>query len=107
MRILYFGLFLLFTISVSSQQRHDFQNSGTKEISEVKLYPNPAFGGVVNVITRANTLKQISLYDVFGEVVLTDKINSKALDISRLAPGIYVMQINEGKKTMTRKLVVK
>lgn len=107
MRILYFSLFLFFTITLSAQESVEYQNGRSSEISEVKLYPNPASGGLVHILTLANTGKHITVYDVFGEVVLTDKINGKTLDISRLISGVYVLQIIEGKKTMTRKLVVK
>ncbi len=107
MRILYFSFFVLLTVVLSAQEPFDFRAGGTTEISEVKLYPNPAYGGVVNIITKANTDKHIIVYDVFGEVVLTDKITRKTLDISRLVSGVYVLQVNEGSKTFTRKLVVK
>lgn len=107
MRILYFSLFLLFTVTLSAQESFDFQNRTTHEITEVKLYPNPAFGDVVHIITKGNTDKRISVYDVFGEVVLTAKISGKTLDISRLVSGVYVLQVNEGQNTFTRKLVVK
>ncbi len=107
MRKLCFAFFMLTTVALSAQTSLDFQNSSTKEISELKLYPNPAFEGVVHLLTKANVDKRITVYDVFGEVVLTDKITGKILDISRLAPGVYVLQVNEGQKTMTRKLVVK
>lgn len=107
MRILYLSLFLFVTAALSAQDSHDFQNRRDNEISEVKLYPNPASGGTVNVLTKANADKNIMVYDVFGEVVLTDKISGKSLDISRLVPGVYVIQVNERQKTMTRKLVVK
>lgn len=107
MRILYFSFFLLFTITLSAQQPVDFQNGRTSEISEAKLYPNPATGGIVHILTPANADKHITVYDVFGEVVLTDKINGKTLDISRLVSGVYVLQVNESGKTFTRKLVVK
>jgi hypothetical protein len=107
MRIFYLSLFLLFTLALSAQESHHIENRTTSEIAEAKLYPNPAFGSVVNIITKANAEKRITVYDVFGEVVLTAKISGKTLDISRLVPGVYVIQVNEGQKTMTRKLVVK
>ncbi|WP_373516416.1 T9SS type A sorting domain-containing protein [Pricia sp.] len=107
MRILYFILFMLSTVGLSAQTPLDFQNGTDQEISEVKLYPNPAFEGVVHILTKANADKRIIIYDVFGKVVLTDKITGKTLDISQLVAGVYALQVNEGQKTMTRKLVVK
>ena len=49
----------------------------------------------------------VVVYDVFGEIVLKDRISSDALNISRLVPGVYLLQVTENQKTMTRKLVVK
>ncbi|HDZ15342.1 hypothetical protein LCGC14_0650910 [marine sediment metagenome] len=107
MRIFYFSLFLLLTFTLTAQEPADFLNGRKLGTSEVKLYPNPTFGGVVNILTQANADKEITVYDVFGEVVLKDQINGKTLDVSRLAPGVYVLQISEGQQTITRKLVVK
>lgn len=75
--------------------------------SEVKIYPNPAYGSIVNISTRYQDIKEIVIYDVFGEVVLRDKITSSSLNISKLARGVYVLQVTEKNKTLTRKLVVK
>ncbi|HET8735533.1 MAG TPA: T9SS type A sorting domain-containing protein [Pricia sp.] len=107
MRLLYLSLFLLFTMSLSAQESQDFQKGTVNDVADVRLYPNPAFGGVVHVVTQSNSDKRITIYDVFGKVVLKDKISGQTLDITRLAPGVYVLQVNEGQKTMTRKLVVK
>ncbi|MGS0525328.1 T9SS type A sorting domain-containing protein [Zobellia nedashkovskayae] len=84
-----------------------FKIKKKKEIPGFKLYPNPAFNDMVNVITRDNQLKQIKVYDVFGKIVLTQQISKSNLNISRLIPGVYVMQVTENKKTSNRKLVVK
>ncbi|WP_194524931.1 T9SS type A sorting domain-containing protein [Zobellia roscoffensis] len=107
MRTTYFMLLLMFTISMSAQNSFDFQNQSKEEIPGFKLYPNPAFNDVVNVITRDNQVKQIKVYDVFGKIVLTDQISKSNLNISRLVPGVYVLQVTENKKTSNRKLVVK
>lgn len=89
------------------------QDSGTigspsaQQESSFKLYPNPATNDVVYITTHHNGTKEIVIYDVFGEVVLTDRIQTKALSISRLVAGVYVLQVTENNETMTRKLVVK
>jgi hypothetical protein len=78
-----------------------------QELKGFKMYPNPAYGEEIYITTETNGNKAIKIYDVFGEVVLTDRISTNTLDISRLVPGVYVLQVTEQKKTMTRKLVVK
>ena len=94
-------------ISGSAQDSVDVPSVSDNQIEDFKLYPNPAFNNVVYITTKDNGIKEISIYDVFGKVVLTDRIRNSALDISRLIPGVYVIQVIENKKTMTRKLVVK
>lgn len=107
MRPIYFALSMVFSVMLYAQEPHTLQNQKKEEIAGFKLYPNPAFGDVVQVITRDNELKTITVYDVFGEVVLRDQIATSHLNISRLSPGVYVLQISENQKTITRKLVIK
>ncbi|MBU2947848.1 T9SS type A sorting domain-containing protein [Zobellia uliginosa] len=107
MRATYFMLLMVFTIGLSAQESFKYENQPKEEIPGFKLYPNPAFTDVVNVITRDNQLKQVKVYDVFGKIVLTQQISKSNLNISRLVPGVYVLQVTENKKTSNRKLVVK
>ncbi|PHQ61965.1 MAG: hypothetical protein COC08_02705 [Maribacter sp.] len=107
MKKIYFCLLLAFTLVVSGQEITDFQKQKNDEIVGFKLYPNPAYDDIVYVTTKYNNRKEIVVYDVFGEVVLTDRISTNVLNISRLVPGVYVLQVTEDKKSITRKLVVK
>ncbi len=107
MRLIYLLLLLGMVMSVSAQDNADIASVSNTEIPNFKLYPNPAFNNVVYITTKENGIKEITIYDVFGKVVLTDRIRTNALDISRLIPGVYVIQVIENKKTTTRKLVVK
>ena len=108
MKKCYFGLLLLMTLySYGQDSKNINQSFSTKDTASFKLYPNPAINDAVYITTATNGVKDIAIYDVFGEVVLTDRISSKSLNISRLVAGVYVLQVIENNKTMTRKLVVK
>lgn len=107
MKKIYFALLMVFSISLSAQEPVDFNNPRKEEIQGFKLYPNPAFNDVVYITTEKNARKEVNVYDVFGEIVLTDRILNKSLNISKLVPGVYVLQVTEESKTITRKLVVK
>ncbi len=107
MKKCYFGLLLLFALSSYGQNVAPVANPVPVEKSSFQLYPNPAVNDVVYITTALNGKKDIVVYDVFGEVVLTDRISSKSLNISRLVAGVYVLQVIEHGETMTRKLVVK
>jgi hypothetical protein len=107
MKKIYFALLMVFSFSLSAQEPMDFNNPRKEEISGFKLYPNPAFNDVVYITTEKNARKKVTVYDVFGEIVLTERILNTSLNISRLVPGVYVLQVIEDSKTITRKLVVK
>ncbi len=107
MKLLYLALFLACTSVLSAQDFSPQDPDPGKESHEFTLYPNPAFDDMVYVTTRQNDHKAITVYDVFGKVVLRDRISTNALNISRLVPGVYVLQVVENNRTMTRKLVVK
>ena len=107
MKKIYFALLMVFSISLSAQEPVDFNNPRRQEIQGFKLYPNPAFNDVVYITTEKNARKEVTVYDVFGEIVLTERILNTSLNISKLVPGVYVLQVTEESKTITRKLVVK
>ncbi|HAF77210.1 MAG TPA: T9SS C-terminal target domain-containing protein [Maribacter sp.] len=107
MKKIYLMLFMVVSVGLYAQDTIDINNLDNDEITGFKLYPNPAIADVVYVTTQQNSLKEIRVYDVFGELVLTDKLSAKALNISKLSPGVYVVQMTENNKSITRKLVVK
>lgn len=98
---------MLVSVGLYAQDTIDINNLQNGEIAGFKLYPNPVLADVVYVTTEKNNLKVIKIYDVFGELVLTDRLSTKAMNISRLSPGVYVVQVTENDKSITRKLVVK
>lgn len=107
MKIIYTALFTVFSIVLSAQEPLTYQSLKSDEILGFSLYPNPVYADMVYMSSKENGAKSIVVYDVFGEVVLTERISSNAMNISRLVPGVYVLQVTEGSKTSTRKLVVK
>ena len=103
----YLFFLLVFTIVVSGQEKIPPMEEKDQEASNFMLYPNPAVDGIVYINTLNNKSKDITVYDVFGKIVLQDRISTNMLNIGRLTPGVYVIQVIENSKTMTRKLVVK
>ena len=78
-----------------------------QEIQGFTMYPNPAMGNEIYITTLETGAKKISVFDVFGEIVLQTTITTNTLNIARLVPGVYVLQVLQGSKKVTRKLVVK
>ncbi|HUH45895.1 MAG TPA: T9SS type A sorting domain-containing protein [Arenibacter sp.] len=92
---------------MSAQEISGIGPDSNSDTNNFKLYPNPSYNGAVHITTAHNKVKNIIVYDVFGAIVLKDRITTTFLNISKLSPGVYVLQVTEEQKVMTRKLVVK
>ncbi|MCZ4320365.1 T9SS type A sorting domain-containing protein, partial [Aequorivita viscosa] len=84
-------------------------NQNTLEAG-VALYPNPA-SHVVNLVNKTNiSLEKMMIYDVNGKLVnqidLRTMQGEKAVDVSSLASGVYMVQII-GEKASTVKRLIK
>ncbi len=107
MKLLYSVFFMALPFLTYSQSDTPADNREEKPRLSFKMYPNPAYGKKISIVTESIAPKQISIYDVFGEIMISEKIQSNVLDISRLMPGVYVLQVIQDSQRLTRKLVVK
>jgi hypothetical protein len=69
------------------------------------FYPNPATGGVVNVVAGNDVVKSVSIFDLSGKKVAS-KLGAGAVNTSALAKGVYIIEITGEKSTSKSKLVV-
>jgi alpha-glucosidase (family GH31 glycosyl hydrolase) len=76
----------------------------------VKLFPNPAKDQVTIEVENANKEFTISIYDVKGEKIFNKLIidsNQTTVDVYTFSKGIYLVKVNSGNDTFTKKLVIK
>jgi len=66
----------------------------------ISVYPNP----VINTLNIEGELESVEIYDVFGKLVLTSTKNT--INTSKLANGIYVLNINTNNSTITKRITV-
>jgi hypothetical protein len=101
-------LIFFFTISVSAQEvKQQSKQQETTTIEGLSLYPNPVSNGKVYITSKNDLDKEIIIFDVLGKKALQTMISSKELNVSNLAPGVYIIKISEGEASSTRKLIVK
>ena len=106
----YITLLLVFFFSVRVSAQEIKQQSKLQESASIEglnLYPNPVSNGKVYISSKNDSDKEIIIFDVLGKKVLQTMISSKELNISNLSPGVYIIKINEGDATATRKLIVR
>lgn len=105
----YITLFFLFLSTSSVLAQDGKQQSKVQEstIEGLNIYPNPTNGDRVYITTKSNEDKQITIFDVLGKKVLQTVLSSKELNISSLSPGVYIIKIEEGDASTTRKLIIR
>jgi hypothetical protein len=79
----------------------EYSNSG------VEIFPNPA---TESILVRGENIKTIEIYNVLGEKTYASsnfkQETSKEIDLYNFLKGIYFVQIYDGKKIYTEKIVI-
>lgn len=108
-------VFILFVVFISfaaqkgfSQNKHP-NASEKQKIEGLSIYPNPASNGhqYIYISSKKKLNKNVKVYNALGRQILSRMLVDKALDISGLNTGIYILKISENNITETRKLVIK
>ncbi len=67
--------------------------------TEIKLYPNP----VKDILTLSNTKSEsFKIYDMSGKLVMDGSLQNGTVNVSRLATGNYVIQIENYQKYLSK-----
>jgi PKD repeat protein len=68
-------------------------------------YPNPS-NGSYNLELALNTTEAIAvkIFDAIGNMVFANKEVPKAIDLSAVPTGIYILQVQTGSRILTQKL---
>ncbi|PTX64211.1 putative secreted protein (Por secretion system target) [Kordia periserrulae] len=71
---------------------------------EVNIYPNPVKGGTLNV-TISQDNATYTIMNMVGQQVAKGNIVSGAIDVQKLQAGVYMIQINAGTQSVTKKFI--
>lgn len=104
--LLIIGL-LLFAEPASAQVSTPETSAKEVPIEGLSIFPNPTSGQKVYINTRDGKPKRVEIYNVLGKNILSANLVGNELNIASLDPGVYIMKIQEGKSSATRKLVVR
>jgi len=89
-----------------SEERSNFKVDATTPTglnyleNTISIYPNP----VKNTLNIEGELESVEIYDVFGKLVLTSTKNT--INTSKLANGVYLLNINTNHSTITKRITV-
>lgn len=86
-------------LSISSES-----NESVSEGSRFDMHPNP----VEDILyVDFNSTREVSyeVLDMNGRILFTGKLNNPEIDFSSLSHGVYILNVSDGTKTITRKVV--
>ena len=69
---------------------------------DISIYPNPT-SDIVNVDGNYSQLKVV-MYDILGKQVMNKSITN-SIDISQLKKGVYILQLSDGAKLTTQRII--
>lgn len=73
-------------------------------LTTVSLYPNPT-KDVLNIETNSATKLNYSVINYLGQVVKSGSIENSSINVSNLNAGIYILEVNDGQKSVTKKFI--
>ena len=79
----------------------------TRNINDILVYPNPTINNIqVKLASKAEGISY-RIINVIGSVVKAGRLNSSLINVSDLNSGVYVIEANDGQKTLQTKFIKK
>ena len=80
---------------------------GNEANTNLTAYPNPAVNNIqVKLSSRADNMTY-RIVNVIGSVVKRGKLYSNNINVSSLETGMYILEVNDGQKTLKTKILKK
>jgi len=85
--------------------------TGLDEISanknNIQIFPNPAKKSITLISPSEFKIKEVTIFNPAGQVVLQDILQEETVDISSLQPGLYFVEIITDRGNIRKKLIIK
>ncbi|ARV08680.1 hypothetical protein BTO05_03145 [Winogradskyella sp. PC-19] len=100
------------TITICYEETSFVLSNDNFELDDFALFPNPNKGDFT-LQFNSNSGKEINVdvYDISGKLVFDSNYDAtsrfdKQIILNNVSTGIYIMKVNDGNKTITRKLII-
>ncbi|WP_237277617.1 T9SS type A sorting domain-containing protein, partial [Tenacibaculum ovolyticum] len=70
-------------------------------------YPNPSVDFIQVKLASESTKMTYKIVNVIGSVVQSGHLDSSSINVSKLNTGMYILEVNDGQKVLTTKLLKK
>ena len=70
------------------------------------MYPNPT-ENTLNIRMMDNRSVSYQIYNLMGQSLKTGKVTQQEINVADLASGLYIVEVNDGQKAITKKFAKK
>lgn len=93
------------TVNLISAKTNDKNYSLIKDnyLPQCKVYPNP----FIRILTIEGNFEECNIYSIDGQLIFSDSIcpEKSSIDLSFLKKGMYLLQVSNNEKTVTKKII--
>ncbi|HNW51439.1 MAG TPA: T9SS type A sorting domain-containing protein [Prolixibacteraceae bacterium] len=103
------GASLLMQVLICSASYLQGTDTTLSNDSFFKLYPNPASDYLIVEFKERVPSYQCSVFDMTGRKLLDESFENRIyseIDVSSLHPGIYLLHVNAGEKSDTKRMII-
>ncbi|NRD18870.1 T9SS type A sorting domain-containing protein [Winogradskyella eckloniae] len=75
--------------------------------SSLRVYPNPASENITIQATDHSQIDSVELYNILGSKVFsTSSLVNDSINVSDMASGVYLLKVNAGTNSVTKRIVI-
>ncbi|MGC6479367.1 MAG: T9SS type A sorting domain-containing protein [Flavobacteriaceae bacterium] len=100
------GVFLMGCFFCWGQQQPASVASPTEEKFTFELSPNPLTQQPLKVVSNRKEIKYIRIYNALGHLVYQGKTTENQLFVDHLPKGIYILNLQQGPFSGSRRLII-
>jgi hypothetical protein len=83
----------------------DAPSNPTNDLIDFSLYPNPTDSHLtISLIDEKATYEIVSF---LGQIVQSGTLSQEGIDVSELGAGVYILKVNRGQQTVSKKFIKK
>lgn len=96
--------------TAATQWSITYTPTGIDKLEEygINIFPNPSTGKFKLEIEDVKGIINLSVLDLSGKIIFNESMNnnSKEIDLSKMAKGVYILQININSEILTAKILI-
>ena len=98
-----YGCYFSFFTASKHDQNKTLSIDDPKNQLDISIYPNPT-SGMVHIERNIIQLKVV-VYDILGKQLINKFITNHVIDLRHLENGVYMLQLSDGVKLSTNKII--